>query len=127
MNTHWFLLGSVAMGLGQLVDAQLLRRAQGRIGLTTLCFSLAEWIWAALALLAWQEADSPVPGWLPGLFIAYVAGFALHAARSAKPDEPALRALTPREIQAGALFGALYLGLSVLLLLQGGEPAALNP
>ncbi|WP_374435879.1 hypothetical protein [Inhella sp.] len=126
MNTHWFLLGSVAMGLGQWVDAQLLWRAQGRIGLTTLCFSLAEWIWAALALLAWQEADSPVPGWLPGLFIAYVVGFALHGARRAKPEEPALRELAPREIQAGALFGALYLGLSLLLVLSGGPPA-LNP
>ncbi len=107
------------MGLGQLIDAQLLRHAQGRIGLTALCFSLVEWIWAALALLAWREEDSAVPGWLPALFIAYVAGFALHAARHARPEAPALRDLTPREIQAGALFGALYLGLSVMLVLAG--------
>ncbi|MBH9578601.1 hypothetical protein I7X39_17045 [Inhella sp. 1Y17] len=46
----------------------------------------------------------------------------MHAARQARPEEPALRDLTPREIQAGALFGALYLGLSVMLLLAG--PAA---
>ncbi|WP_232352019.1 hypothetical protein [Inhella proteolytica] len=122
MSAHWFLLGSAAMGLGQVLDAGLLWRARGRISLTPLCFSLAEWIWAALALLAWREADPAVPWWLPALFLAYVAGFAVHAARQARPEEPALRDLTPREIQAGALFGALYLGLSVMLLLAG--PAA---
>lgn len=126
MDTHWFLLGSVGIGLAQLIDAQLLWRAQGRVGLTSLCFSLAEWIWAALALLAWREADSPVPGWLPALFIAYVAGSALHQARKARPEATALRELSPREIQAGALFGALYFGLSVLVLLSAAPPS-LNP
>ena len=50
MAIHWFPLGSIAIGIAQLLDAQLLWRSGGRLTLTPLCFALAEWIWAALAL-----------------------------------------------------------------------------
>lgn len=68
-----YLAGSIAVGIGQVVDAYATLRLRGRWSdwLTT-AFGLFEFVWAGVSYLVWRAADQTLPGWLPVSFIACV-------------------------------------------------------
>ena len=61
-----YFAASIAVGLGQVVDAYATLRIRGQWSdwLTTV-FGLFEFAWAGVSFLVWRKADQALPGWLP--------------------------------------------------------------
>jgi hypothetical protein len=68
-----YVAGSIAVGIGQVVDAYVTLRLRGKWSdwLTT-AFGLFEFVWAGASFLVWHDADPALPGWLPVSFIAWI-------------------------------------------------------
>jgi len=121
-----YLHFSVAIGLGQVADAIYLGRLQGRITRFAMIFSLLEYVWAAVS--AWvffkQGPEAPQPLWYPAAFISYVVVMTLwsivFAFRTDCENVEDLEnlAIPPAILQTGGLFGALFAGAGIVLLLR---------
>jgi len=117
-----YLAASVAVGLGQVVDAYATLRIRGQWSdwLTTV-FGFFEFTWAGVSFLVWREADHAVPGWLPVSFIAFVvagaaAGIVL-IVQQRRSDE----VVTPSDMTiAGGAFG-LFFAVAAASLLESGN------
>jgi len=117
-----YFAASIAVGLGQVVDAYATLRIRGQWSdwLTTV-FGLFEFAWAGVSFLVWRKADQALPGWLPVSFIAFVlagaaAGIVL-IVQQRRSDE----VLVPSDVTiAGGAFG-LFFAIAAASCLGGAE------
>lgn len=123
---RYYLIGSCAIGLAQIVDAVVLIKYQDRALHRALAavFSFIEYVWAGVSFEVWQRATEYFPRWLPASFIAYVAVcfavgiFLLLKQRTGKMKQQSRKIRLPaRLVVLGGCFGACFALASWLTLI----------
>lgn len=122
MITHYLHI-SIAIGLGQIIDAVHLHRVQGRVTRFALIFSLVEYVWAAVS--GWvffkQGSDAPHPVWYPAFFLSYVVVMSIWGmvfACKTDCENPEDLQVPPFVAQTGGIFGILFTVLGIGLLVS---------
>lgn len=105
-----YLVGSVAVGVGQVVDAYATLRLRGRLVETlTTAFGFIEFAWAGASFVVWHGAQQTLPDWIPVSFIAYVAAGCAVAIVLVVRGHAAEEVRAPIDLTvAGGLFGAFF-------------------
>jgi hypothetical protein len=111
-----YLIGSVVMGLAQIVDCIAIIRTKNRISAYAIAFSLVEYVWAGISFFIWRQAEEPFPHWLPVSFIAYVASFMVAGVVLAASGQQVEKVIPRHLIIAGGVFGAYFAVASLLQL-----------
>jgi len=71
----YYLATSVLVGGAQAAEAILLLRRNGEINRALLRFSLFEYVWAGVSIVAILTMSPIVPMWLAASFVLYTAAF----------------------------------------------------
>jgi hypothetical protein len=108
-----YLLGSVAIGLAQIVDACAIIAYRGNPNRWFYIFAGCEYAWAGISWWIWRTADGPVPFWIPASFVAYVGAFSL-VGLGVGLDNLTGSFVIPRPLAiTGGLFGAYFAAASL--------------
>lgn len=111
----YYLYYSIAIGIGQIIDAVQLHRNEGRATPMAVVFSLLEFVWAVVSMwVIWTADDTTsLPMSYPWMFIVYVAVGTVWGMFLMGPvDEDAsledIR-MPPMVAIMGGAFGAVYM------------------